>query len=150
MRACIKDNYYASFDTRSYRCFWEIHINARLDVNYWQTDGRMDIKSNSHNAPRYSQMRQNWYKNDAIYDKRDYFCVLFLLMSGKGCCLYLWHSLDFSLTIFYCLYINSILKRGLFSKERISSQRLILCCSSSQRVYFKKERIWANYYLDHN
>ena len=28
---------------------------------------------------------------------------LFLLVSGKGCCLWLWHSLDFYLTFFYSL-----------------------------------------------
>ena len=28
---------------------------------------------------------------------------LFLLVSGKGCSLWLWHSLDFSLTFFWCL-----------------------------------------------
>ena len=29
---------------------------------------------------------------------------LFLLVSGKGCGLWLWHSLDFSLTVFYYFY----------------------------------------------
>ena len=28
--------------------------------------------------------------------------LLFLLVSGKGCCFRLWHSLDFSLTLFTC------------------------------------------------
>ena len=29
-------------------------------------------------------------------------CFLFLLVSGKGCGLCLWHSLDFSLTFIFC------------------------------------------------
>ena len=32
---------------------------------------------------------------------------LFLLMSRKGCCLWLWHSLDFSLTFFFCKISNT-------------------------------------------
>ena len=41
----IKDNYYARFDTRSYHCFREINLNARLNINIdrWmdrQKDGR--------------------------------------------------------------------------------------------------------------
>ena len=37
-----------------------------------------------------------------LFDLRlfGFVCFLFLLVSGKGCCLYLWHSLDFSLTFF--------------------------------------------------
>ena len=30
---------------------------------------------------------------------------LFLLVSGKGCGLWLWHSLDSSLTFFFCMYV---------------------------------------------
>ena len=32
-------------------------------------------------------------------------CFLFLLVSGKGCGLGLWHSLDFSLTLFCSLSV---------------------------------------------
>ena len=32
-------------------------------------------------------------------------CFLFLFMSGKGCSLWLWHSLDFSLTLFPLLLL---------------------------------------------
>ena len=39
---------------------------------------------------------------------------LFLLGSGKGCVLWLWHSLDFSLTFFYCL-------QNLYSKELLEN-----------------------------
>ena len=38
----IEDNYYARFDTHSYRCFREIHLNARLSVN---VDGRTDERT---------------------------------------------------------------------------------------------------------
>ena len=31
----------------------------------------------------------------------DFICFLFLLVSGKGCALWLWNSLDFSLTFFW-------------------------------------------------
>ena len=37
---------------------------------------------------------------------------LFLLVSGKGCGLWLWHSLDFSLTFFCQRYLSSVLFRG--------------------------------------
>ena len=37
-------------------------------------------------------------------------CFLFLLVSGKGCGLWLWHSLDFSLTFFFnCRFLHSLL-----------------------------------------
>ena len=38
-----------------------------------------------------------------LFDLRlfGFVCFLFLLMSGKGCGLWLWHSLDFSLTIIF-------------------------------------------------
>ena len=37
-----------------------------------------------------------------LFDLRlfDFVCFLFLLVYGKGCSLRLWHSLDFSLTLF--------------------------------------------------
>ena len=37
---------------------------------------------------------------------------LFLLESGKGCGLWLWHSLDFSLTFFFCNGFPGIGKRA--------------------------------------
>ena len=36
-----------------------------------------------------------------------FFCFLFLLVSGKGCNLWLWHSLDFSLTFFFFFFFSS-------------------------------------------
>ena len=48
-----------------------------------------------------------------LFDLRlfGFVCFLFLLVSGKGCGLWLWHSLDFSLTLFYimCFATNTML-----------------------------------------
>ena len=38
-------------------------------------------------------------------------CFLFLLVSGKGCGLWLWHSLDFSLTFFLAVFVMEILQK---------------------------------------
>ena len=35
--------------------------------------------------------------------------LVFLLVSGKGCGLWLWHSQDFSLTLFYNVHIHSFI-----------------------------------------
>ena len=42
-----------------------------------------------------------------LFDLRlfGFVCFLFLLVSGKGCGLWLWHSLDFSLTFYFCYYL---------------------------------------------
>ena len=37
----VEDNYYERFDTHSYHCFREIHINASLDMN----NARLDVKA---------------------------------------------------------------------------------------------------------
>ena len=48
---------------------------------------------------------------------------LFLLGSGKGCCLWLWHSLDFSLTFFFsctwcpCPWLLGSCHHGIWSPE---------------------------------
>ena len=41
-----------------------------------------------------------------LFDLRlfGFVCFLFLLESGKDCGLYLWHSLDFSLTVFFFFF----------------------------------------------
>ena len=56
-------------------------------------------------------------------------CFLFLLVSGKGCGLKLWYSLDFSLTFFYTT--ESILSIGV-STERFdysdNVHRVSACC----------------------
>ena len=42
-----------------------------------------------------------------LFDLRlsGFVCFLFLLVSGKGCRLWLWHSLDFSLTFFKHIFV---------------------------------------------
>ena len=41
-----------------------------------------------------------------LFDLRlfGFVCFLYLLVSGKGCSLLLWHSLDFSLTVFFFFF----------------------------------------------
>ena len=51
----IKDNYYARFDTCSYHCFREIHLNVGL---YVKVDKWTDGNSNSYVAPCYKQVKQ--------------------------------------------------------------------------------------------
>ena len=43
-----------------------------------------------------------------LFDLRlfGFVCFLFLLVSGKGCGLWLWHSLDFSLTPFFSILLR--------------------------------------------
>ena len=43
---------------------------------------------------------------------------LFLLMSGKGCGLWLWHSLDFSLTLFFITCCLLLLKKTVLWKKK--------------------------------
>ena len=50
----MEDSYYARFGIRSYHCFREIYLKARLDVN---VDRRADGNSNSCVAPSYKQVR---------------------------------------------------------------------------------------------
>ena len=38
-----EDSYNARFDTCSYHCYIETHLNARLNVNCWQTEELMDV-----------------------------------------------------------------------------------------------------------
>ena len=49
-----------------------------------------------------------------LFDLRlfGFVCFLFVLVSGKGCGLWLWYSLDFSLTFFYSLARPAILVAG--------------------------------------
>ena len=63
---------------------------------------------------------------------------LFLLVSGKGCGLWLWHSLDFSITFFTILTVlmrwsrcwsYSLLLCGLFYEEICFMSYLVLFCS---------------------
>ena len=43
-----------------------------------------------------------------LFDLRlfGFVCFLFLLLSGKGCGLWLWHSLDFALTFFFNMNVT--------------------------------------------
>ena len=68
----IQANYYARFDTCSYHCFREIHLNARHDVNVdrWmdgqmdgRTDGQTDGNSNSYVAPCYKQVSKKMFQD---------------------------------------------------------------------------------------
>ena len=52
------------------------------------------------------------------------FC-LFLLVSGKGCCLWLWHSMNFSLTFFYMCAFSG--KMGLRVHIPMHSYQNFLC-----------------------
>ena len=46
-----------------------------------------------------------------LFDLRlfGFVCFLFLLESGKGCGLWLWHSLDFSLTFLFCYMLTMLI-----------------------------------------
>ena len=67
---------------------------------------------------------------------------LFLLVSGKGCGLWLWHSLDFSLTFFLTLKTlmgNTFLGVFLFS-EKI---KLGIWCELSATIYIKCQALFS-------
>ena len=51
-------------------------------------------------------------------------CFLFLLVSGKGCGLWLWHSLDFCLTFVVTTFLRHCVFAGLFSSYKDPACRL--------------------------
>ena len=57
-----------------------------------------------------------------------FFSFLFLLVSGKICGLWLWHSLDFSLTLFFgnCSYLHIFIWRRLFALRLSNTAASIL------------------------
>ena len=63
--------------------------------------------------PRLGKRELIWVLFVRLFDLRlfGFVCNLFLLVSGKGCGVWLWHSLDFSLTFFFRLYDGPDLKK---------------------------------------
>ena len=43
LEECVKDNYYARFNTHRYHCYRELHFNFRLDVNLAKVSGAGNV-----------------------------------------------------------------------------------------------------------
>ena len=78
-----------------------------------------------------------------LFDLRlfGFVCFLFLLVSGKGCGLWLWHSLDFSLTFLFLLRSVFPLHRWLHSGETVICA-ILLYTGNQQTSEDGYRRVW--------